>query len=182
MERRKTNRRGLDLEVGKRVCVYGILLLILASAQCSFFARLHILPATPDLILCALLAILVLDSTPAAAIAAVGGGILLDTLGGVGVSWSPLFYLALMVLMSLLASKMLQGFAAYFVLLLLSLPFRAGVVALGLWRSVTDFSFTAALREVILPEAIVTLVLGIPIYFLGKLCMLPFASTYRRGR
>lgn len=182
MAKRRINRQGVDREVFKRVCIWGLFLMLLACAQCSFFARLHLLPATPDLILGALLAILVLDSTPAAAIAAVGGGILIDALGAEGVSWSPLFYLALMALMGLLATKMLQGFAAYFVLLLLSLPFRAGATALGLFGRVSDFSFTAALRAVILPEAIVTFVLGIPIYFLGKLCMLPLATTYRRGR
>ena len=98
MARRRKNRQGVDVELIKRICVYGVLLLLLASAQCSFFARLHLLPATPDLILCALLAILVLDSTPAAAISAVAGGILIDALGGVGVAWSPLFYFLLIVL------------------------------------------------------------------------------------
>ena len=183
MARRKRHQPvGMSPEVWKRVLLYGIFLLILAVTQCSFLARLHILPATPDLILCALLAILVLDSTPAAAIAAVGGGLLIDAIGGVGVSWSPLLYLVLIALLGILAGKMLSGFAAYFVLLLLSLPLRAGFVAWELWRGVPDFSWGAVFRTVLLPEAIATLALGIPIYFLGKLCMLPLARTYRHGR
>lgn len=180
--RRRQPSVGMSIETGKRIGIYGVFLLILAVAQCSFFARLHVLPATPDLILCALLIILVLDSTPAAAFAAVGGGLLIDAIGGVGVSWSPLLYLLLIVFLGILASKMLSGFAAYLVLLLFSLPLRACAVTFGLWRSVTDFSFGIAVRTVLLPEAIVTLVFGIPIYFLGKLCMLPLAQIRRRSR
>ena len=183
MARRRTRPSGgVSPDTWKRVCLYGILLLFLAAAQCSFFARLHILPATPDLILCALLAILVLDSPASAAFCAIGGGVLIDAIGGAGVSWSPLLYLILVALLGMLSSKMISGFAAYFVLLLLSLPLRAAVTAFALWRSVTDFSFSAVLRAVLLPEAIVTLALGIPIYFLGKLCVLPLARTYRYGR
>ena len=55
----------------KRIVLYGLLLLLLSAMQCSFFARLHFLPATPDLILCAVLGILLLDSDSAAFISAV---------------------------------------------------------------------------------------------------------------
>ena len=72
---RRRVRRGVRIrpDVWKRVAVYGLLLLILGAAMCSFFAQLTRLPATPDLILGAVLAIALLDGRKTAAIVGVLG-------------------------------------------------------------------------------------------------------------
>lgn len=183
MKRRPIRKQNQNsFEIWKRVAVYGVLLLILSTAQCSFFARLHFLSATPDLILCALVAIAVLDSVPVAAMAAVGGGILIDAIGGVGVSWSPLFYLTVIVVVGLLAGKMLRGFVAYLVLLLPALLLRFGATALSLWSALSGVSPMQAFRTVLLPEALFTLVFGLPLYFFVLLCMIPLAGPQNRPR
>ena len=47
-------------ELVKRIVIYSLLTLILGSAQCSFFPALSICPATPDLVMGMLLAVLLI--------------------------------------------------------------------------------------------------------------------------
>ena len=75
----------------KRVLLFGLLALLLATAQCSFFAELHICPATPDLILSLTVAVLLLDSVYSATVVAIGAGFLVDALGATSLFLSPLF-------------------------------------------------------------------------------------------
>lgn len=170
MARRSRARRPRP-EVLRRILVYGALLLILAAWQCSFFARLRFLPATPDLILCAVLAILLLDSPQAAAIAAVFGGFVIDALGGVGISWSPLLYLLTVASLSAWSAKMMKNLGAWLMLIVPSLLIRAAYDALRLWLSVDSTSWQYALRQLLLPKALTTLLLSVPIYGLVRLCM-----------
>ncbi len=169
-------------ETVKRVVLYGLLLLFLSAMQCSFFARLRFLPATPDLVLCAVVGILLLDSEQAAAIAAVGGGFVLDAIGGIGVSLSPVFYLLTVTLLRLLSKKIMPGFLSYLIVLLPSLLLRASFTALGLLGAVDALSISQALRRVILPEALITLVFGMLVYALLCACRLPLRDRRDRSR
>ena len=178
MRRRSFKRFEIRPETVKRIVIYGVLLLALSVLQCSFFARLRFLPATPDLMLGAVVGILLLDSDHAAMIAAVAGGFLLDAVGGVGVSFSPLLYFVVVATMSLLARKVIPGWFSFLALLAPSLLFRAGVTALGLWLTLDSFSVSLALRRVLLPEALMTFSFGILVYALVRLCLLPI----RNGR
>ena len=74
----------------RRIGIWGGLLFLLAVSESSFFGGLSFLPATPDLILCAVVAIALLDSPAVAAVAAVGGGVLSDVMGGTGAYFSPI--------------------------------------------------------------------------------------------
>ena len=58
-------------ELLKRIVIYGLLTLLLGSAQCSFFPLLNICPSTPDLIMGMLLGIILIDSDKSAAVVAV---------------------------------------------------------------------------------------------------------------
>lgn len=169
--RRRKAGRGMHTDTVRRSVLYGVVLLLLAVLQCSFFARLQWLPATPDLMLGALLAILLLDSPQAATFAALGGGFLLDALGGVGTSWSPLFYWLTVVTVGLLSVKMMKNFRAWLVLMVPALLFRAGFDALGLWLSAGSAAVRSALRSVLLPQVCLTAVTAIPIYWLIRWCV-----------
>ena len=71
-------------ELVKRIVIYSLLTLILGSAQCSFFPALSICPATPDLVMGMLLAVLLIDSEKSAAPLAIGAGFFLDAMHGSG--------------------------------------------------------------------------------------------------
>ena len=179
---RYKNKKEIRPDIVKRIVLYGVLLLFLAAIQCSFFARLQFLPATPDLILCAVLGILLLDCDSAAFIAAVTGGLMLDAVGGLGVAWSPLFYLAVTAVMSLTVKKVMPGLASFLVLLLPSLLFRVGFTALFVWKSGILSSVSVVAKKILLPEAIVTFFCGFVVYALVCLFRLPIRDGRNRSR
>ncbi len=176
----KMRRDGIRPEVIKRILIYGVIFFLLSVLQCSFFAGLRYLPATPDLILGGIAAVLLLDSRKSAAIAAVAGGFMIDALGGVGVSLSPVLYLAVAMILGVFAEKMLPVFWSWLVLMIPAILIRGGFTLMELWLFRGDFSLLAMVKQVILPEMLWTLGVNLPFYFLIRLCMLPLKD--RRNR
>jgi len=160
-------------ELTKRIVIYGLLVFLLSVAMSSFFANLRHLPATPDLMLGAVLAIAVLDGRHVAAIVAVAGGIFVDALGGVGASLSPLLYLAVILTVGILSEKMLPRFLSWLILLLPSLVLRALFTLAGFLIYSKGGSLAGFFGGVLLPEAITTLLFCLPLYFVVILCVLP---------
>lgn len=157
-------------DVLRRTVVWGGLLLLLAVSESSFFSRLHFLPATPDLILGAVVAIALLDSVPVAAVAAVIGGVMTDALGGVGAYFSPILYLFTVLLVGGMAEKMMARFWSWLLLMLPGICLRAGLTFLKIRPLFSGDRFAEIFRGILLPEAIVTILLGIPLYFIAVLC------------
>ena len=58
----------------RRLIVFSPVIFLLAVIQCSFFAQLYFLPATPDLMIGFVVAVAMLDSQPSAAICGIGAG------------------------------------------------------------------------------------------------------------
>ncbi|MBQ9085997.1 MAG: hypothetical protein IJY47_02290 [Clostridia bacterium] len=170
MARSYRNRRERE-ETLRRIAVWGGLLFILAVARGSFFARLSFLPATPDLLLCALVAIALLDSVPVAAVAGIGGGFLADALGGTGFSLSPVLYLLVVLTVSGMAEKMMAGVWSWLLMMIPALLLRAGATFLGILLTYESFTFGYALGGILLPEGILTLLLGFPLYWIVMLCV-----------
>lgn len=170
--KRRNRRDGAPIrpERIRRVAVYGLLLLLLASAQCSFFGQLNFMPAVPDLILCALVGVLLRESGGTAAVFGIAGGLLLDAMGAVGVSIRPLFYFAVAALLGILAEKMLPSVWSWLILVLPALFLRGLFTLLEYLLFVREFAFFTVLRRVILPELFVTLLLGVPLYGVVSLC------------
>lgn len=182
MARRRRYKQEIRPDMIKRIVLYGILLLLLSAMQCSFFARLQFLPATPDLILCAVLGILLLDSDSAAFVSAVAGGLMLDAVGGLGISWSPAFYLIVAAVMSLLAKKVMPGLPSFLVLLLPSLLLRAGCTALGAWLGKHAMTASETVKQILIPEAVITFVCGFMVYALVRLFRLPIREGHSHSR
>ena len=171
--RSRAQHRGIRPELVKRIALYGVLCIVLCALQCSFFGRLSHIPATPDLLIGAVMAIALLDSVRSAAVFAVAGGFMIDAVGSVGISLSPLLYLVAVCAIGLLAAKMLPSFFSYLLLLLGAVALREVFSFLQLLIIGKVPPVATALTGVILPEALCTLVLCIPVYFLVKLCIIP---------
>ena len=171
---------GVHPQIVKRIVIFGLLALCLSTTMSSFFAQLLWLPATPDLMLGAVLAIALLDDRRTAAIFAVAGGVTVDALGGVGASLSPLLYLGVVLAVGMLGEKMLPSFVSWLILLVPSLCLRGLFSLLGYWTFVGKISMEGVFSSVLLPEAIATFLFCLPIYGLVKLCLLPLRD--RRDR
>ena len=163
-------------DVIKRIIIYALLLIVVATLQCSFFSNLHVCPATPDLLLGLVAAITLLDSKKSAAIVSVAAGFLADALGGSGYSLSPLYYLAAAVVTGLLSEKVLPVFFSYAMILIPALIVRAGYTLLSILISYGSLPMLFTLKGIILPETICTLLLCLPLWPLTRLCTAPLGS------
>ena len=172
MKRRRTYNRARAERI-RRILVYSLLTVGMATAQCSLLARLHILPVTPDWMLGLVIAILLLDSVQAATVVAIGSGVLLDALGSGGLLLSPLFYFILCLLLFLPASKMLPRFLSFVVLLLPALLLRGGHTLLCMTLYTGGVPSAATLLSVLPAELVLTALFCLPVYWLVRLCRLP---------
>lgn len=162
----------------RRILIYSLLSVGMATAQCSFLARLHILPVTPDWMLGLVLAILLLDSPEAATVVAIGSGVLLDALGSGGLLLSPLFYFAVCLLLFLPASKMLPRFLSFVVLLLPALLLRGVYTLLCMTLYTGSLPTLSTLLSVLPAELMLTALFCLPVYGLVKLCRLPLEARH----
>ncbi len=173
--------RLLQPEILWRILCYGFLILILASAESSFFPSLRFLPASPDLLLGAVTAVSLLDTRRASLVFAIAAGLMGDAIGGVGAPLSALLYVAVACVAGALGEKMLPRYGSYLVLLLPSLLLRAGYSALlYLWAGSFE-GLASFVGQRLVPEAAVTAVASLALYFLVKLSMLPFREKRTFG-
>ena len=170
---------GAGANLWRRIIIYGILILILGCLQCAFFPFLKVCPATPDLIMGALLGIALLDSPTSAAVTSVCAGFFIDAIGGAGIALSPLIYLFYVLVISAFSGKVLKSFFSYILLLLPSLIYRAAVTYVSISAKTGALALLPELRQIILPEAISTALFCLPVYFLVKLCVKPIGSHGR---
>ena len=179
--RRRYRREGISPDLIKRVLLYGLLLLLLSAAESSFLGQLRYLPAVPDLILGATVAVTLLDSQRAGAVFGVAGGFLSDALGSTGISLSPILYLLVVLTVGALASKMMGNLPSYSLLMIPALLLRGGF-SLGVATLLWGYSPLAfVLRHMVLPELVWTAILCIPTYGAVKLCTLAFRSRKDRS-
>ena len=163
----------------KRIVIFGIMTLLLGCAQCAFFPMLSICPGTPDLIMGMLLAIALIDGAKSAAVVAVCAGFFMDAIGSYGLSLSPLIYFLFVLFISLFSGKVLKSFASYLLLLIPSLIYRGAATYLCLLLRYLAIPPTSALTQIILPEALTTGLLCLPLYFIVKLCSRPLETHGR---
>ncbi len=165
-----------------RLLCYGVLILILASAECSFFPALDLLPVTPDLLLGAVVAVALLDSRRVSTVFAIAAGLVLDAIGGVGVPLSALLYLAVAVMVGAWGEKMLPRYGSYLVLMLPSILLKELFELLRILLGNYQEGILDIVRHLLVPESAVTAAVSLLSYFLVKLCMLPFREKRRETR
>ena len=180
MTNRNTKKHGVRDGLIKRIIIYGFLVLIISSAQCSFFAGLNICPATPDLVIGLVLAVALLDSVRSASAVGIAAGFVSDALGSAGsLSFSALFYLICAVIFGSVARKMLPRFLSFVCLLIPALALRAIYTTLCLCFRIRSIPSISILTSILLPEIAVTAILCIPLYPIVKLCVIPMNSRSR---
>jgi len=165
----------------KRIALYSAILFLLTVTESSFLASLWHLPATPDLVLGALAVVSLIDKRENAAITAMIGGVMTDALGGVGIYLSPLIYFGFVLILSLFTKKMMKSYLSWLALLPATLLVRA------LWTFLGAYIFGGAaayeiLRYAVLPEAVSTAVLCLPLYPLMRLAVKVTRLSDRKDR
>lgn len=159
----------------RRLLIYGALTLLLCVAQCSFFASLHILPATPDLVLGLVVCVLLFDSPKAASVVSLCAGTLLDALGTSGFFLSPVYYFVICLILFLPASKMLPRFVSFCVLLVPTLAIRALFTLLCMTLYLGKLPALSLAGPTVLFEMLMTAIFCLPFYPLFRLCRKPLS-------
>lgn len=157
--------------ITRRILIYGILFFILGIAQCSFFSGLSFLNAIPDIVMGAVVAISLLDSQKTAVVCGIGAGALIDALGGSGISLSPVFFMIIAIVCSEIAKKMLPNFLSWLIILIPAVAIRASFTLLNILLSFEGTLFSSVLKSILLPEALLTFIISLPIFFMVKLCV-----------
>ena len=163
-------------ELLKRIVIYGLLTLLLGSAQCSFFPLLNICPSTPDLIMGMLLGIILIDSDKSAAVVAVAAGFFIDAVGGGAIALSPLLYCLFVLFISLFSRKMLTSFASFALLMIPALLYRGAATAVCMAIDRRALVPIAELFGTVGPELLCTALICLPLYFVVKLCAVPLET------
>ena len=163
----------------RRLTVYLPVIFLLAITQCSFFAQLYFLPATPDLMIGFVVAVAMLDSQPSAAICGIGAGFIIDAIGTTGLSFAPLFYMLCGVFCAFLSKKMLPSFLSWVVELAVFSVIKALFTLANIFYTFSGVAFVSVLINTLIPEMICTFVVCLPVFFVVKLCMIPIDSKRR---
>lgn len=125
--------------------------------------------ATPDLIFMYIIAISFFDTPAAGSIAAIAGGALSDAAGAAGATPTMLFYFGCAVAISLLANDRLsKNFAAWGVCSTSACIFAAAYRFFYVSATSLDYSILDLFGKTIAPEFAVTVLSGIPVYFIVR--------------
>jgi hypothetical protein len=126
----------------------------------------------------AVVAVSLLDNRRASLLFAIAGGFALDAVGGVGLPLSALVYALISLIIGAIGEKMLPRYGPFLALLVPAILLRELFGLLELLAYGRGGAGTLLLK-ILLPDALVTAVFVLPLYFLVKLCMLPFRERRR---
>lgn len=162
----------------KALAYFGTLCLV-AVLQTAFFSRFGLFDVTPDMMCAAVVTIAVFEGERSGGIAGVAAGFLIESVGSFGLALSPLPYMLCGYLCGLCCSYVLnRNFASWTLCILLSFLFREVFTLAALYAAHPDTPFLYALRSVLLPEYLSS-VLTAPLLYLG---LRPIARLFHRSR
>ncbi len=162
----------------RKTIVWGVVLFLLAVFQTSFCSRVAAaIPhgAVPDLMLAAVIAIAIFDSERAGALAGIAAGFLIGALGGTGLNFLPLVYFLCGYVCGIWSTMSLSAnFPSWCIYMPAGGAVRGIATLVGIAYSYADYSFFAVLRQRMLPEFFITLLVSPLVYFLVRRTALYF--------
>ena len=163
-----------------KTALFAAVIFICAVLETSFFSKVRLFSATPDIMLALVMGLAVFDGERTGAALGIWAGVVADAHGGAGLMFSPLFYMLAGYLAGI-AVKTLLGknfpswlvlcFAGYFCRALLSL------ISAALTADAASLSFSVAMRHIVLPEFASSFPLAMLFYFLTRLLCRPFHKS-----
>ena len=156
----------------------GLLLILLAVLQVSFFPRFRLFGGIPDLMIVAVLCLSFFSGRYMGAITGIAAGFLIDAIGSTGIVILPLCYLFLGYVVGHYAKILGHGsYLSYLVYLAVTLLYRSVITILLACMSYSSVNLIKILIYSVLPELLVTAIAGCTLYFplrvLNSLCKQP---------
>ena len=153
----------------RRVIFYTVFFFLVCVAQISFFSQLTFLSATPNIALCGVAAVALIDERKCAVVCGIATGFLVDALGGAGISLSPLTFMLVALLCSQIAKKMLPHFLSWLVMLAFAAASASALTALSILISFGATTLKSVALSLLLPELIWSYIISLPIFFVVRL-------------
>ncbi len=154
------------------------LMIFIALLQTTLLAQFRPFGATPDLMILFVLAVGMRENEKWGAVFGILSALIIDALGGTGVTLLPILYFAVGYLFPVIAVEYLTNsisvralFTLCTVIGKMSVSFVTALVLLP------DESIIVLLRYLVLPEAAGTLLMALPVELFVRLCLRPFHRT-----
>ena len=142
-----------------------LLFLAVAIIEVSLLSRWRILDAVPDVMLVTVVIVSFFLGRFTGAIAGIGAGVLIEALGGNGISLLPVVYLLCGYLTGHYARAMVpRRFVAYLLYLGIALLARGVTTLTYAGMTYESFHLPSILLQLLLPEVLVTAIWGILLY------------------
>ena len=176
MDRRENTREPFfSKQTVGRIILFSLFIFLTAAFQASFFGAAGFFPATPDLLLAAVMGLAMFDGERTGAVCGLFAGVMADALGGSGTLFMPLFYmLAGYVTGIAIRTFLTRNLLSWLVYMLAGILFRGSVTFMYLTVFKRVYDVPLLLFRAVLPEALMTFVFSVPLYFVSKLCAKPF--------
>ena len=156
----------------KFVLTETILFLTVIVLQTTFFARVRLFGAIPDLCFVTLILISYFCGKEVGAITGIAAGFAADALGSVGISLLPVFYLFCGYVCGYFVRAVHpKGFVAYLTVLTAAIPVRMAITLIYICINYSTIHILELLVQTLLPEAAVTFLGGLILYYpIKKIC------------
>ena len=163
--RARTRSRAIRFTV-----MIGLLLITLAILQVSIFSRFRVLKAVPDLMICTVLCLAFFCGRYTGAISGIAAGFLIEAIGSTGIVLLPVCYFLLGYIAGHFARAVIpKRYSSYLVYLTVTLFCRAAITVLYSCLTHRDVHIPMILLQSVLPEMLVTAIVGLVLYFPMKL-------------
>ena len=177
MEFKEQKRHDLfsSYNIGK-ILLFSLLIFLSGVLQSSFFPALSMIPASPDLVLISVIGLAVYDGERSGAAAGIGGGILVEALGGgAHILFLPLLYMLCGYIFGIVRRVFLnRNFISWLLYILIGTALRGAVSLLHLMFTEVDINLYLMFTEIIIPEYFITLICALPMYFPVRATSRPF--------
>lgn len=161
-----------------RILLFSILVFSNGVIQTSFFPAVTLFPASPDLLLSAVLGLALFDGERSGAIAGIGAGMLAISLGGAGTALLPIFYMMTGYLIGIFARiNFKKNIISWFLYVMLAAAARGLLSAFYTVAAESGVNILITLSSVLVPEFVMTVLFSVFNYFLSRLCVLPFRKN-----
>lgn len=151
-----------------RIILCALYLAAAALMQCSLFPHFRLYGAVPDLVLCAIAAVACYEEYPVTCVYAVGAGFLLDTLGNMPFTVSPLLFLITAAIAMAISNKLPRHkIVSALIAALAGVACSCAVTAAILVGKGANAA--AVTVHTALPQALYGVIVFVPVYLLTKL-------------
>lgn len=159
-----------------RILLFSLLIFLSGSLQSSLFAALSFVPATPDLVLIAVIGLAVYDGERSGAIAGICAGAFVEALGGgAHILFMPLFYMLCGYFFGVVSRVFLnRNFISWLLYILIAASLRGALSLIHGIFTETDINIYLIFTEIIIPEYFLTIICSVPMYFLVRVTVRPF--------